>query len=340
MLGPKLWLIVLTVGALARAARRPRRRAAPRSRSRSATSSRPPRRSASRASRSCSREILPNITSPLLVEFGLRLTYSVGPDRRRCRFLGFGMQPPAADWGLMINENRLGCPVQPWAVFVPVALIAILTIGINLVTDGLSRAMIGIERDTGASMSRIILDREGPARSTLDPSGVEIDRRGQFRARRRARCSAWSASRARARPRSATSLLDFQRRGAASRAAPSRSTAATCSRSAPRSSASCAAASSATCRRTPARRSTRRCASACSCARSSRCTASARRAADREARIDEMMAEVVLPCDQGVPAALPAPALRRPAAARRPSPWPSPAGPRSSCSTSPRRAST
>jgi peptide/nickel transport system permease protein len=93
-------------------------------------------------------EILPNITSPLLVEFGLRLTYSIGLVAA-LNFLGFGRQPPAADWGLMINENRIGLGIQPYSVFVPVALIAILTIGTNLATDGLARAMIGIERDTG-----------------------------------------------------------------------------------------------------------------------------------------------------------------------------------------------
>lgn len=95
-------------------------------------------------------ELLPTITSPLLVEFGLRLTYSIGLIAA-LSFLGFGLQPPAADWGLMINENRIGLLVQPYAVFVPVALIAILTIGTNLVTDGMARAMIGIERDTGVS---------------------------------------------------------------------------------------------------------------------------------------------------------------------------------------------
>ncbi len=95
-------------------------------------------------------EILPTITSPLLVEFGLRLTYSIGLIAA-LSFLGFGLQPPAADWGLMINENRIGLIVQPYAVFVPVVLIAVLTIGTNLVTDGMARAMIGIERDTGAA---------------------------------------------------------------------------------------------------------------------------------------------------------------------------------------------
>ena len=94
-------------------------------------------------------EILPNITSPLLVEFGLRLTYSIGLIAA-LSFLGFGLQPPAADWGLMIQENYVAMAVQPWATFVPVFLIALLTIGTNLITDGVSRALIGIDRDTGA----------------------------------------------------------------------------------------------------------------------------------------------------------------------------------------------
>lgn len=95
-------------------------------------------------------EILPNITSPLLVEFGLRLTYSIGIIAA-LSFLGFGMQPPAADWGLMINENRIGITVQPYAVLVPVLLIGILTVGTNLVADGLGRALVGIDRDTGGA---------------------------------------------------------------------------------------------------------------------------------------------------------------------------------------------
>ena len=93
-------------------------------------------------------EIMPSITSPLLVEFGLRLTYSIGLIAA-LSYLGFGMQPPAADWGLMINENQIGVIIQPWPVVVPVLLIGILTIGTNLIADGLGRALIGIERDTG-----------------------------------------------------------------------------------------------------------------------------------------------------------------------------------------------
>jgi peptide/nickel transport system permease protein len=95
-------------------------------------------------------EILPNIVSPLMVEFGLNLTFAIGTIAS-LSFLGFGMQPPGADWGLMINENRVGLVIQPYSVFVPVTLLAILAIGVNLVTDGVAHAMIGIDRDTGSA---------------------------------------------------------------------------------------------------------------------------------------------------------------------------------------------
>jgi peptide/nickel transport system permease protein len=88
-------------------------------------------------------EILPNITSPLLVEASLRLTYSIGLIAS-LSFLGFGLQPPRADWGLMINENRQALTIQPWGAVMPVIAIALLTIGTSLIGDGLSRAAIGM----------------------------------------------------------------------------------------------------------------------------------------------------------------------------------------------------
>lgn len=91
------------------------------------------------------RQLLPNVSSPLMVEFGLRLTYSIGLIAG-IEFLGFGLQPPTADWGLMINENRVGLIAQPWGVVLPILAIGLLTIGTNLVTDGLARAAIGIDR--------------------------------------------------------------------------------------------------------------------------------------------------------------------------------------------------
>lgn len=90
-------------------------------------------------------ELLPNVTSPLLVEFGLRMTYSIGLVAA-VSFLGLGLQPPAADWGLMINENRGSMTVQPWAVLTPIFAIAVFTIGINFITDSFAKVAIGIDR--------------------------------------------------------------------------------------------------------------------------------------------------------------------------------------------------
>lgn len=84
-------------------------------------------------------EVLPNITGPLMVELGLRLTYSIGYVAS-LSFLGLGIQPPTADWGLMINENRIALIVQPWGVLLPVLAIAVLTVGTNLMTDSLASA--------------------------------------------------------------------------------------------------------------------------------------------------------------------------------------------------------
>ncbi|WP_313811396.1 ABC transporter permease [Glutamicibacter sp.] len=88
-------------------------------------------------------EVLPNITGPLMVELGLRMTYSIG-FVAALSFLGMGMQPPNADWGLMINENRIALVIQPWGVILPVLAIAVLTVGTNLLTDSLARASANI----------------------------------------------------------------------------------------------------------------------------------------------------------------------------------------------------
>jgi peptide/nickel transport system permease protein len=90
-------------------------------------------------------EILPNLISPLMVEAGLRFTYSIVVIAGLA-FLGFGQAPPAPNWGYMINENRIGLATNPWAVIVPAALIALLTIGTNTFTDAVARVAIGVDR--------------------------------------------------------------------------------------------------------------------------------------------------------------------------------------------------
>jgi len=84
------------------------------------------------------REMLPNIRRTLFVDFGLRVTASILLVAA-LSFLGLGLQPPAADWGLMIGENRIALTVQPWPIIAPIVAIAFITIGINLLLDGYRR---------------------------------------------------------------------------------------------------------------------------------------------------------------------------------------------------------
>jgi peptide/nickel transport system permease protein len=147
VLGTKLWLIALLVAVawipgVARVARGITLEAASKEFVEAAEVLGVPRR------RILTREILPNLISPLMVEYGLRLTWSIAVIAA-IGFLGFGVQPPQADWGLMINENRNGLTIQAWAVVVPTACIALFTVGTNLVAEGIGRAVAGIDRQVG-----------------------------------------------------------------------------------------------------------------------------------------------------------------------------------------------
>jgi len=144
LLGPKLWLITITVGGshapqVARVLRSATLDVSERDFVKAAELQ------GMRPGKVMAKEIMPNLVSPLMVEVGLRLTYSI-VIIAGLAFLGFGQQPPASNWGSMINENRIGLALNPWAVIVPAALIALLTIGMNTFTDAVARVAIGVER--------------------------------------------------------------------------------------------------------------------------------------------------------------------------------------------------
>jgi peptide/nickel transport system permease protein len=86
------------------------------------------------------RELLPNATSVLLVEFALRAGYApvlVGS----LGFLGFGVRPPTPEWGLIMSENRSLITFSPITVIGPGLMLAFLVVGINLFTEGLARIL-------------------------------------------------------------------------------------------------------------------------------------------------------------------------------------------------------
>lgn len=79
-------------------------------------------------------EILPNITAPLVAEFGLRFCF-VFLTIAALSFLGLGIQPPTADWGSMVRDNATLISYGDITPLLPAAAIALLTLGVNFVVD-------------------------------------------------------------------------------------------------------------------------------------------------------------------------------------------------------------
>ncbi|MCA2015137.1 ABC transporter permease [Vibrio tritonius] len=84
------------------------------------------------------REILPNILNPVLADFGLRFVFIVLL-LSGLSFLGLGIQPPNADLGSLVRENIGGLSQGAPALLAPACAIGLLTVGVNLVIDRISR---------------------------------------------------------------------------------------------------------------------------------------------------------------------------------------------------------
>ncbi|MDQ6771871.1 MAG: ABC transporter permease [Candidatus Dormibacteraeota bacterium] len=86
-------------------------------------------------------ELLPNVLPPVMVEFTVRLGYAIFTTAT-LSFLGFGIQPPAPDWGLTMAENY-GFVTGGfwWPVLFPAIAIASLVVGVNLLSDAVSQAL-------------------------------------------------------------------------------------------------------------------------------------------------------------------------------------------------------
>jgi peptide/nickel transport system permease protein len=84
------------------------------------------------------REILPNIAPAILADLGTRFSAAIIL-AASVNFLGLGTQPPAANWGLMVAENREIISTNIWSVLVPAALLALLTVSVNLLGDAYVR---------------------------------------------------------------------------------------------------------------------------------------------------------------------------------------------------------
>lgn len=95
------------------------------------------------------REILPNAWPPIIVEASLRVTFAILAGAV-LSFLGFGVQPPSADWGLMISQARVFLDKAPWIALAPGFAMCVTVVGVNLLGDGLREYLDPRERRLGA----------------------------------------------------------------------------------------------------------------------------------------------------------------------------------------------
>jgi len=82
------------------------------------------------------REILPNVSGPLIVDTTIRIGYAIMAVGS-LGFLGLGIPPPTPDWGGMINEGRPWIFLMPWVVLAPAAALSSVVIALNLFADGI-----------------------------------------------------------------------------------------------------------------------------------------------------------------------------------------------------------
>jgi len=102
----------------------------------------------------CARDILPNILQTVLADFGIRFGLSIILIASM-NYLGLGLAPPSSDWGLMVSENKPYLSLNPWAVIAPAIMLALLTIGVNLVADAYIRT--AFSSDDGAEFQPLTL---------------------------------------------------------------------------------------------------------------------------------------------------------------------------------------
>jgi len=85
-------------------------------------------------------EVLPNVMPPILVEATIRLGYAIFAVAT-LTFIGFGLQPPSADWAVQIADNYQFLAEQWWTVLFPAVAIASLVVAVNLVSDSVQQVL-------------------------------------------------------------------------------------------------------------------------------------------------------------------------------------------------------
>ena len=92
--------------------------------------------------------ILPNTLAPLLVQASFDMGGAI-LSAAGLSFIGFGAQPPTAEWGVMISDGRNYIVTQPWLSLFPGLAILLTVAAFNLIGDGLRDALDPRLRGTG-----------------------------------------------------------------------------------------------------------------------------------------------------------------------------------------------
>ncbi len=88
------------------------------------------------------RELLPCAWGPIIVEACIRLGYAILLGAS-FNYLGLGVQPPAADWGSLVQEARAYMLRAPWAVLFPIMFIGSLVACLHLLGDAVDERLKG-----------------------------------------------------------------------------------------------------------------------------------------------------------------------------------------------------
>ncbi|MER5171348.1 ABC transporter permease [Thioclava sp. GXIMD2076] len=84
--------------------------------------------------------VLGNVLSPIFV-YATSLTSVCMILAAGLSFLGIGVKPPQAEWGLMLNTLRSAIYINPWLSALPGVMIFVTSLCLNLLSDGLRSAM-------------------------------------------------------------------------------------------------------------------------------------------------------------------------------------------------------
>lgn len=93
------------------------------------------------------REVYPNTLDIIVVEFAIRMSSAILL-LSAMSFLGLGISPPTADWGLMVSEGVGQMSFAPWMVVAPSLLISSLVLGLNFGAEALASAL-GVDASRG-----------------------------------------------------------------------------------------------------------------------------------------------------------------------------------------------